>query len=183
MKTLIFNGSPRKNGDTAAVLNEFMKHIKGEYKIVDVYDCNIKSCTDCRFCWEYNGCSIIDDMQDVYDYIQECDNVLIASPVFFTELTGQLLIVASRLQTYFCARYFRNETPIMKRKKGGIVLVQGGSRKADKAADTARMLLNTMNAVDIAPVVFCLDADRVSPEDNKQAMDGIREIAHLFYGE
>jgi multimeric flavodoxin WrbA len=180
MKTLIFNGSPRKNGDTATLLNEFVKHIEGECKIVDVFEPDIKSCTDCRYCWEHNGCSISDGMQQVYDDIQECDNILIASPVFFTELTGQLLVVASRLQTYFCARYFRKETPIQKSKKGGIILLQGGSHQADKAADTAKMLLNTMNAMDLAPAVFCLNADSISPEDNTQAMAGVREIVQLF---
>lgn len=180
MKTLIFNGSPRKDGDTAALLNEFMKNIEGECKIVDVFACNIKSCIDCRFCWENQGCSLIDDMQEIYDYIQECDNILIASPIFFTELSGQLLVVASRLQTYFCARYFRKEIPIAKSKKGGIILVQGGSHQADKAADTAEMLLNTMNAMDLAPAVFCLNADSVFPGDNPHAMENIRQIAQFF---
>jgi len=50
-------------------------------------------------------------------YIQECDNILIASPLYFSELTGKLLDVGSRLQTYFCARFFRNEEPIVKSKK------------------------------------------------------------------
>ena len=180
MKTLIFNGSPRKGGDTAALISEFVKQIEGECKIIDVFDCNINSCTDCRFCWEYAGCSQKDGMQEVYDDIQACDNILIASPVFFTELTGQLLVVASRLQTYFCARYFRKEIPIVKSKKGGILLVQGGSHRADKAADTATMLLNTMNAIDIKPPVFCLDADSVSPGENLQAVEGVREIANFF---
>jgi multimeric flavodoxin WrbA len=182
MKTLIFNGSPRKDGDTAILLNEFTRLIEGECKIVHAFDCNITSCIDCRDCWEHNGCSISDGMQEVYDDIQECDNILIASPVFFTELTGQLLVVASRLQTYFCARYFRKETPIKKRKKGGILLVQGGSHQADKAADTAKMLLNTMNAMDLAPAVFCLNADSISPGDNTQAMEGVRDIVKLFNG-
>ena len=182
MKTLIFNGSPRKNGDTAVLINEFLKHVEGECKIVDVFDCNIVSCIDCRYCWEQEGCSIADGMQQVYDDIQECDNILIASPVFFTELTGQLLVVASRLQTYFCARYFRKEIPIAKGKKGGIVLMQGGSHQADKAADTAKMILNTMNALEIAPTVFSLNTDSISPIDNNQAMEGVREITQLFNG-
>jgi len=182
MKTLIFNGSPRKDGDTAVLINEFVKHVEGEYKIIDVFDCNIASCIDCRDCWEQDGCSISDGMQQVYDDIQECDNILIASPVFFTELTGQLLMVASRLQTYFCARYFRKEIPIKKSKKGGIILLQGGAHQADKAADTAKMLLNTMNAIDIAPAVFCLNSDSVSPSDNTLAMEGVREIVQLFNG-
>jgi len=182
MKTLIFNGSPRKDGDTAVLIDEFVRQLDGEVKIIDVFDGNIACCTDCRFCWENEGCSISDGMQKVYDDIQASDNILIASPVFFTELTGQLLVVASRLQTYFCARYFRKETPIAKSKKGGIILMQGGSHQADKAADTAKMLLNTMNAMDLATPVFCLNADSVFPEDNKKAMEGVKEIAEFFNG-
>ncbi|WP_346930515.1 hypothetical protein [Clostridium sp.] len=41
MKTLIFSGTPRKNGDTMALINEFIKYLDGEYKIVDVYDYQI----------------------------------------------------------------------------------------------------------------------------------------------
>jgi hypothetical protein len=39
MKTLIFNGSPRKNGDTAALINQFTKHINGDYRVIEAYDC------------------------------------------------------------------------------------------------------------------------------------------------
>ena len=118
MKTLIFNGSPREDGDTAMLIDVFTSHLEGERKIINVFDCNITSCNDCRYCWTNKGCSIQDEMQEVYDYIQDCDNILIASPIFFSELTGQLLVVTSRLQTYFCARSLRNETPIDKPKKG-----------------------------------------------------------------
>ncbi len=56
-------------------------------------------------------------MQETYKYIEECDNILIASPIYFSELTGALLNIGSRLQTYFCARFFRKEKPIKKAKK------------------------------------------------------------------
>lgn len=82
MKTLIFNGSPRKSGDTISLVNKFIKHIDDEYKIVNAYDCNIKPCIDCRFCWKNSGCSQKDEMQEIYQYIQECDNILIASPIY-----------------------------------------------------------------------------------------------------
>jgi len=113
MKTLIFSGTPRKNGDTMALINEFIKYLDGEYKI----DCHIHPCIDCRYCWQNDGCCINDEMQEVYKYIQECDNILIASPLYFSQLTGQLLAITSRLQTYFCARYFQNIKPIKKEKK------------------------------------------------------------------
>ena len=105
MKTLIFSGTPRKNGDTMTLVNEFISHLEGEYKIIDAYDCNIKPCIDCRYCWKSAGCSLNDEIQDVYNYIEECDNILIASPLYFSELTGKLLAITSRLQTYFCARF------------------------------------------------------------------------------
>ena len=35
MKTLIFSGTPRENGDTMALVNEFISHLNGEYRIID----------------------------------------------------------------------------------------------------------------------------------------------------
>lgn len=180
MKTLIFNGSPRKDGDTVVLIDEFVHHLDGEGILVDVFDRNIASCIDCRFCWENQGCSQSDGMQEVYDAIQECDNILIASPVFFTEVSGQLLVAASRLQTYFCARYFRKEVPVKKEKKGGILLAQGGGHKADKAADTAVALLKEMNAVDIVPPIFCLETDTISPIDNAEVLGRVKALAEYF---
>lgn len=37
MKTLILNGSPRKNGDTVSLLKILMPKLKGEIKVVDTY--------------------------------------------------------------------------------------------------------------------------------------------------
>lgn len=182
LKTLIFNGSPRKNGDTAVLINEFTKHLKGEFKIVKAYDCDIKACTDCRYCWKNDGCSQIDEMQEVYGYIQECDNVLIASPIFFTELTGQLLAIASRLQTYYCARHLRKEVPIKKSKKGGVIVVEGGNSSTEKALSTASVLLDSMNSKDIPLIVRCLNTDDHSPKSDNQALDGAKQMA-LFFNE
>lgn len=141
MKTLIFNGSPRKNGDTMTLINEFTKHLDGEYKIINAYYCNIRPCIDCRYCWKNNGCSQNDKMQEVYKYIQECDNILMASPLYFSELTGQLLAIISRLQTYWCAKFFRNVNPIDKEKKGGIFLVGGGDGFYEKSNRYSRVFI------------------------------------------
>jgi len=180
MKTLIFNGSPRKKGNTIFLINHLVKHLEGEYKIVNVYDCNIKACIDCRYCWKNIGCSIKDEMQEIYSYIQECDNIVIASPIHFTELTGQLMAVLSRLQTYFCARYLRKEVPIMKKKKGVVILTTGGNCNAEKAFSTAKVYLNTMNSKDIATLVCFGNTDDIFTENNTQTMDEIKKIALFF---
>lgn len=124
MKTLILNGSPRPGGDTASLLRLLTEDLTGEHRQVDAYRADISPCVDCRFCWTHSGCAIQDEMQEIYAYIQACDNILIASPIYFSELTGKLLDVCSRLQTYYCARHFRQEKPITKAKKGAILLLQ-----------------------------------------------------------
>lgn len=75
MKTLIINGSPRIQGDTESLIHIVKEGITGECKVLDAYRCNISPCVDCRYCWEHTGCAIHDEMQEIYDYIQTCDNI------------------------------------------------------------------------------------------------------------
>ena len=180
MKTLIFSGTPRKNGDTMTLVNEFISYLEGEYKIIDVYDCNIKPCIDCRYCRKNAGCALNDEMQDVYNYIEECDNILIASPLYFSELSGQLLAITSRLQTYFCARFFRKVNPIDKKKKGGVIIVGGGDGDIEKAYDTACTLLHHMNSREIAPVVYSHGTNNIPSKDDIKAMKSSRDLALFF---
>jgi multimeric flavodoxin WrbA len=95
-------------------IDKVIEELDGEYKIVNAYNCNIKPCVDCRYCWSNDGCCVNDEMQEVYKYIKECDNVLIASLIYISELTGPMLSVGSRLQPYFCAKFFRKERLIKK---------------------------------------------------------------------
>ena len=182
MKTLIFNGSPRKNGDTVHLIRLLTENLEGEYRIVDAYHCSISPCVDCRWCKKNSSCAINDEMQEIYDYIRECDNIVIASPLYFSELTGKLLDVASRLQMFFCARFFRRETLILKEKKGAIILAGGGAGGPDKAISTAAMILKQLRARDVHAPVCSLDTDRKPASDDMQAREGILSIARFFNG-
>ncbi len=180
MKTLIFNGSPRINGDTESLLKVVKENIVGEYKVVNAYRCQIAACMDCRYCWKNSGCAIQDDMQEVYDYIQECDNILIASPIYFSELTGKMLDVGSRLQTYFCARFYRKEVPIAKEKRGAVILVGGGDGRMEKAYETACTLMHHMNCRRIHPLVSSHNTDERPAIENTEAVAGVRSIIGFF---
>lgn len=180
MKTLILNGSPRPGGDTAGLLRLLKESLTGEFRQVDAYRANISPCVDCRYCKEHSGCAIQDEMQALYAYIQDCDNILIASPIYFSELTGRLLDVGSRLQTYFCARYFRKEVPIQKPKRGAILLVGGGDGSPEKAAETARTLLRFMNCKDICETVCSHNTDKVPAVEDAQAVAGVGRIVSYF---
>lgn len=180
MKTLIINGSPRIHGDTESLVSIIRKEHIGECKVLNAYRCNISPCIDCRHCWEHCGCAINDEMQEIYDYIQVCDNILIASPIYFSELTGKLLDVGSRLQTYFCARFFRNEEMIQKSKKGAVILVGGGDGNMDKAYDTACTLLRHMNCHNVHKLVFSHNTNKRPAIDDVQALLEIQDIINFF---
>lgn len=127
MKTLILNGSPRKNGDTAQLLELAKAQLQGTYHVVSAYTADIHPCIDCRHCQKQFGCIFADEMEAVYTYLKDCDRILLASPIYFSELTGSLLNVISRLQPYFYARYFRKEPIPLHIQKAVTVLVGGGT--------------------------------------------------------
>ncbi len=180
MKTLIFNGSPRKNGDTAAIINFLLERLMGDVKIVNAYDNRIASCIDCRACRKNEGCVINDDMQDVYEYLKTCDNVVIASPVYYSELTGQLLGVLSRFQTYFSARRYRGEEPFLSRKKGVVILVGGGTGDPCRAYQTASEILSYINVYDVFPMICSGNTDVTPAVSDRDTLIRVREAAEFL---
>ncbi len=155
MKTLIFNGSPRKNGGTATLIKELTSHLSGEITVIDSYRTNISPCTDCRHCWTNKKCAIKDEMQLVYRLIDEADIIIIASPIYFGEITGSLLGLMSRLQYYYIARKFRNtEMLSKKRRNGALILVDGGDGYVDNAMSMGQSLLRKMKSEFIGSVYF-----------------------------
>ncbi|MBQ8514814.1 MAG: flavodoxin family protein [Ruminococcus sp.] len=180
MKTLILNGSPRKNGDTAAMIAHLQAQLRGETKIIRAYDGKIAPCTDCRACKIKKGCVISDGMQAVYAYLEECDHVVIASPIYFSELSGALLSVASRLQTYFSARFFRKEEPALSRKKGAVLLAGGGTGDPVRAYTTASELLHYMNVQEIYPLICSHNTDRIPACKDEAVLKQIGRAAAFF---
>lgn len=121
MKTLILNGSPRKNGDTAQLLELAKAQLQGTYHVVSAYTADIHPCIDCRHCQKQFGCIFADEMETVYTYLKDCDRILLASPIYFSELTGSLLAVKCNqsLATLFLRTIFQKRTNSAAYSKGG----------------------------------------------------------------
>ncbi len=177
MKTLILNGSPRKNGDTVSLIKKLTEQLNGEYKIVDAYYSDISACVDCRYCWNNDGCSINDEMTEIYDYIADCDNVVIASPIYFSQPTGKLLDICSRFQRYFAAKHFRNQTPIIKPKKGAVILDGGGDGNPEDAYKTVCTILHHINVSEVYPLVGTFNTNELPAMNDQKAIKVIAGIA------
>jgi len=177
MQTLIFNGSTKKNGDTEALVDAFASHLKGEVRIITAYS-DIAPCTDCRYCWENIGCSQKDDMQDIYSFLETCDVVVLASPIWFSSLSGPLLNMASRIQSVFAAGYFQKKLLLKKEKKGVIILVGAQPETKDAPTETALGIMKYMNVHrPTVETIYSLNTNALPAEQDVMALKKCREVA------
>lgn len=180
MNTLIINGSPRKNGDTAFLINELQNKLESNIKIIDTYSTSISPCIDCRYCWKNENCAIDDDMKTVFADIDNADNIVIASPIYFSELTGSLLNFASRLQYLWVSKNIRN-TQILSSKPryGFVILVGGGDGNPAVALSTAKCLITHMGAI-FKDAVISHKTNSIPAKEDAVAVQKIRKIANLI---
>lgn len=183
MLTLILNGSPRAQGDTAHLIAALREELAGEVEEISAYRARISPCVDCRWCWSHGSCALRDDMQRVYDLLARADNVVIASPVYFSELTGRTLDIASRLQVYYAGKRFAGIAPPLRRpKRGAVLLTGGGDGSPARALESARMLLRHMGVAnaDAAPCAASLHTDDVPAREDAAALAAARDIGRML---
>ncbi len=112
MKVVAFVGSPREKGNTTALVNEVLRGAKeagAETKIFNLNKLNIRGCQACYKCQTPEGkCVQKDDMAPLYDEIFSADAVVIGSPVFMFQVTGQTKIFVDRL---FALLYLKDGQP------------------------------------------------------------------------
>ena len=176
MKTVIFHGSPRKEGDTAFLVNDLVELLPGEVQIFSPYEKKVAACRDCRYCCSHVGCCIADDMQEIYLHIIQADHIVIASPVYFSELTGPLLSMLSRIQAFYGSRRFLQIEQIPKPKKGALILCGGGDGDPKNAQRTAKILLKMMNA-SLDQTICSLNTDVLPSREDKQAIEQVAQLA------
>ena len=105
MKTVILNASPRKNWNTAQLMQEAKRGAEEaghEVTYVNLYDLKYTGCKSCLGCKrkgiaEPCKCYIKDELSPVLEAIYEADHLIIGSPVYFGQPTGQLRCVIERL--------------------------------------------------------------------------------------
>ncbi|MBP5622477.1 MAG: flavodoxin family protein [Thermoguttaceae bacterium] len=105
MKTIILNGSPRKNWNTAQLLKEAKKgaeSVGDEVEYFDLYDLKFTGCRSCLGCKRAgieNPCQCFwkDDLTPVLNKILESDRLITGSPIFFGEPTGDFRSFLERL--------------------------------------------------------------------------------------
>ena len=98
MKVIAINGSPRKNWNTDTLLKKTLEGAASagaETEMVYLYDLKFRGCVSCLACKlkkepRPNRCVLRDDLTAVLDKVHEADAVILGSPIYFSEVTGEM---------------------------------------------------------------------------------------------
>ena len=102
-RVLILMGSPRKNGNTAALLPAFREALEqggSETETVRLYDRDIRPCRACRACqrdWTVFGCPQRDDVHSIFDRVLAADLIVLATPIYSWYCTAPMKALLDRL--------------------------------------------------------------------------------------
>lgn len=100
MKVLMLNGSPHQSGNTSIALHEMEKifQLEGvEVEIIHVGNKDIRGCIGCRKCAETGKCVFNDLVNEAAQKFQECDGLVVGSPVYFASANATLVAFLTRL--------------------------------------------------------------------------------------
>lgn len=140
MKIIAINGSPRKDWNTAILLNKALEGAasKGaETELIHLYDLNYKGCISCFSCKVKNGqsygmCAVKDELAPVLKNIEEADAVILGSPIYFGTVTAEMRAFMERLLYPYVA--YDVNTPVLPKKKSqtGFIYTMGATESQMK---------------------------------------------------
>ena len=122
MKIIGFVASPRKNGNTAWIVNEILEGAKAAGAETQIWysgELDIKPCKGCLDCVQNDKCSINDDMQRLYEALRQADALVLGSPVYMGQMSAQAKCFTDRLFAQITPRF----SPRFKEENAGKKLI------------------------------------------------------------
>lgn len=176
MKALVFTGCTRKNGKTETLLNRFISGLKDsncEVEIIDAVKTRVSPCTGCLSCEKTGNCIIKDEMQEIYQKVEEANIIVVASPVYFASVTAQLKAMIDRFQTLFSRRYILKTNTETKRK-GYLIFTAGLSNPKEiisMEVTTKFFMLSCNSTLDEMIYAMNTDYEEISEDILNKAYD------------
>lgn len=96
----MINGSPRAKGNTATALLEMKNVFEAEgieVEVIQVGNLEIRGCIACGACHEMGKCVYNDIVNDTIKKFEECDGLVVGSPVYYAAANSTLSAFLTRL--------------------------------------------------------------------------------------
>jgi multimeric flavodoxin WrbA len=132
MLILGLQGSPRKKGNTNFLLSTFLQAAERRGAVtraIQVVERNILPCKEYVVCEKKGYCPIDDDMaSEIYGRLRQAEVVVLASPIFFYNMTSQLKALVDRCQTFWARKYRLKMSDPLKSTRRGYLLSVGATK-------------------------------------------------------
>ena len=123
MKNLIaINGSPRKNWNTATLLERAMKGAEdagASTELINLYALNFKGCASCFACKlktrPHGTCAVKDDLTPVIEKLKAADAIIFGTPIYFMNFSSSMVALIERF--FFSNMIYSLEIPTVLPKK------------------------------------------------------------------
>lgn len=132
MKVVCLCGSPKKDGNTSKILNEVVRALHESGAEVTQYfigERNINYCTGCKLCEKDGECIQNDDVKTIIDDIYASQLVIVASPSYWGDITGQMKVFIDRCTPYCNENINRKPSP--DNIKGIAIAIRAGQNKKE----------------------------------------------------
>src|SRR5512138_503937 len=128
MKIVCLLGSPRKGSCSSAIAGRFVQAAVALGATAETFtlnDLNYRGCQGCYACKKtLDHCILNDDLAKVLEAVKEADLLVMASPVYYGELTSQMKGFFDRTFSYLKPDYITNATPSRLAPGKRLVMVQ-----------------------------------------------------------
>lgn len=97
---VIFNGSPRMDGNTATLLDLIAKGARehgAEVHFYTLFKMKFMACQSCFYCRLHKDCAINDELRKALQDVKQADGVVIGSPIYMMQMTGPVKNLYDRL--------------------------------------------------------------------------------------
>jgi multimeric flavodoxin WrbA len=128
-------GSPRRGGNSETISDKIMDTAKSRGALTTKFALNELSFRGCQACMACKTgseiCVVNDDLAQVLDAVSQADVLIMASPIYFGEVTGQMKSAIDRMYSFLGPDYLTNPNPgrLAPGKKCVFVLTQGNPDK------------------------------------------------------
>jgi multimeric flavodoxin WrbA len=132
MQVTTILGSPRKNGNTAQVLELFENLMAQQGHAVDrinIVDYEVKGCLGCQVCQEVRhepGCKQQDDAVRIFERMIASDAVIYASPLYTYGFTAQMKALIDRHNCLVTGYGSPEYTSLLKGRRTALLVTCGG---------------------------------------------------------
>ena len=135
MKIIVVNGSPRRNCNTAALLEQARSGAAAagaETELINLYGLDFKGCLSCYSCKRLDGrraCAVQDGLAPVLEKLGTADAVVFGSPIYFVRITAGLHACLERFFFPYCTFSSDRRTFFARKLPVGYIYTSGGTKE------------------------------------------------------